>query len=115
KKVKKSAKGPHADHKNANNPRSVLLSDDNARPHTARDTTEHIRRLGRERFDHPAYSQDLAPSDFLFFPEELKSTLSGRHFRANKEVYQVLKNFLSSLATDFYQNSFLKLILRYGK
>ncbi|GBM25369.1 hypothetical protein AVEN_12308-1 [Araneus ventricosus] len=33
----------------------VLFSDDNARPHTARDTKGHIL-LGWERLDHPAYS-----------------------------------------------------------
>ncbi|GBN43296.1 hypothetical protein AVEN_89365-1 [Araneus ventricosus] len=31
----------------------------------------------------------------------LKSALSGRHFRSNEEVQQVVKNFLRSLGTDF--------------
>ncbi|GBL92998.1 hypothetical protein AVEN_54636-1 [Araneus ventricosus] len=48
--------------------RGVLFLDDDAKPHTARDTNEHIFRLGWERFDHPAYSPDLAPPDFHLFP-----------------------------------------------
>ncbi|GBM98862.1 hypothetical protein AVEN_44868-1 [Araneus ventricosus] len=39
----------------------------------------------------------------------------GRHFRSNEEVRQAVKNFLRSLATDFYQDGFLKLISRYDK
>ncbi|GBM12792.1 hypothetical protein AVEN_247569-1 [Araneus ventricosus] len=57
-----------------------LFFDDNARPHTARDTKEHIRHPRWERLDYPAYSPDIVPSDFLLFPA-LKSALSGRHFR----------------------------------
>ncbi|GBM96642.1 hypothetical protein AVEN_200507-1 [Araneus ventricosus] len=59
--------------------REVLFLDDNTIPHTARDTKEHIRCLGWKRLDHPAYSPDLAPSDFHLFPA-LKSALLGRHF-----------------------------------
>ncbi|GBO32119.1 hypothetical protein AVEN_123155-1 [Araneus ventricosus] len=45
----------------------VLFLDDNARPHTERDTKEHIRLLGWERLDNPAYKPDLAPSVFHLF------------------------------------------------
>ncbi|GBL69556.1 hypothetical protein AVEN_154378-1 [Araneus ventricosus] len=40
--------------------RGALFLDDNARPNTVRDTKEHIRRLGWERLDDPAYSPALA-------------------------------------------------------
>ncbi|GBM81102.1 hypothetical protein AVEN_235557-1 [Araneus ventricosus] len=70
----------------------VLFLDDIARPHTTRDTKEHICRLEWERLDRSVYSPDLAPSDFLLFPA-LKSVLWECHFRSNEEV----KNFLSSL------------------
>ncbi|GBN70099.1 hypothetical protein AVEN_113574-1 [Araneus ventricosus] len=56
----------------------------------------------------------FAPSDFHLFLA-LKSALSGRHFRSHEEVRQAVKNVLYSLGTDFYQDGFLKLILRYGK
>ncbi|GBN60802.1 hypothetical protein AVEN_91047-1 [Araneus ventricosus] len=80
------AEGPRADQKTARVEISFLLFlDDNARPHTPRDKKEQIRRLEWERLDHPAYSPDLAPSDFHLF-SALKSILSGRHFRSNEEV-----------------------------
>ncbi|GBO44659.1 hypothetical protein AVEN_128836-1 [Araneus ventricosus] len=110
------AEGPHADHKTTGMAISlgVFFLVDNARSHTARDIKEHTLRLGWERLDDPAYSPDLAPSDFLPFLA-LKSGLWGRHFRSNKEVRMALKNFLVSLGTDFYQDGFLKLISQYDK
>ncbi|GBN97200.1 hypothetical protein AVEN_189089-1 [Araneus ventricosus] len=58
----------------------VLFLDDSAILHTARETKEHIRRLGWERLDHPPYSPDLAPPDFHLL-SVLKSALLGRHYR----------------------------------
>ncbi|GBL90214.1 hypothetical protein AVEN_130329-1 [Araneus ventricosus] len=86
--------------------REVFFLDDNARPHTARDTKEHNRRLVREILNHKAYSPELAPSDFHLFPA-LKSTLSGH---AHETGVKAVKNFLRSLGTDFYEGVFLKLI-----
>ncbi|GBM52940.1 hypothetical protein AVEN_60131-1 [Araneus ventricosus] len=84
-------------------------------PHTSRDTKEHIRHLRWERLDHPAYSPELAPSDFHLFPE-IKSAQSGRHFRSNEEVQRGVKNFfLRLLGTEFCQGGFLKLISLYDK
>ncbi|GBM87491.1 hypothetical protein AVEN_211642-1 [Araneus ventricosus] len=50
------------------------------------------------------WSGPTAPSHFHLFLA-LKSALSGRQTKA-------VKNFLRSLGTDFYQDGFLKLILR---
>ncbi|GBM03214.1 hypothetical protein AVEN_142515-1 [Araneus ventricosus] len=92
--------------------RGVLFLDNNARPNTARDTKEHIRRPGWERLDDSAYSPDLSPSDFHLFPA-LKSALSGRA--------EAVKNILRTLGTDqrtnepFYQDGFSKLISQYDK
>jgi len=60
----------------------VLLLRDNARPHTAHLTINTIWQLNWEVLEHPAYSPDLAPSDFhLFGP--LKNDLRGRRFAAD--------------------------------
>jgi len=57
--------------------RKILLLHDNARPHTAAHTLETLKQLKWEAMEHPAYSPDLAPSDFhLFGP--LKEALRGR-------------------------------------
>ena len=47
--------------------KKVLLLHDNAHPHTASQTVETINHLGFEVLEHPAYSPDLAPSDYHLF------------------------------------------------
>jgi len=65
------------------------LLHDNSRPHTASQTVETIHHLGFEVLHHPAYSQDLAPSDYnLFGP--LKNTLRDRRFSTDKEVREAV-------------------------
>ena len=44
-----------------------------------------VERNGYELIPHPAYSPDLAPSDYFLFPN-LKRDIRGRHFRSNEEV-----------------------------
>ncbi|GFW94738.1 uncharacterized protein TNCV_4247781 [Trichonephila clavipes] len=44
----------------------VVLLHDNARPHTANRTQELVTSFGWEQLDHPLYSPDLAPNDYLF-------------------------------------------------
>ena len=65
----------------------------NARPHTAAHTLEIHKQLKWEAMEHPAYSPDLAPSDFhLFGP--LKNALRGRRFSCDDvkaAVYQWLR------------------------
>jgi transposase len=46
--------------------KGVLLHD-NARPHTAASINALIKLFNWEIFDHPSYSPDLAPSDYLLF------------------------------------------------
>ena len=60
--------------------KSVLLQQDNARVHTCKVAMDAVERNGYELIPHPAYSHDLAPSDFFLFPNlkkdipEMKST-----------------------------------------
>lgn len=53
-----------------------ILHHDNARPHTARQTTDAISQLNFEHLPHPPYSPDLAPADFALFPQ-MKQLLRG--------------------------------------
>ncbi|KAK8406844.1 hypothetical protein O3P69_007418 [Scylla paramamosain] len=62
----------------------VLLLHDNARPHTAVHTINTLQELHFEVLEHPAYSPDLAPSDYhLFGP--LKDALRGRRFATDQQ------------------------------
>ena len=45
-----------------------ILQHDNARPHTSRQTQDALRQLELTTLPHPAYSPDLAPSDYHLFP-----------------------------------------------
>jgi hypothetical protein len=55
-----------------------MLHDD-ACPHTAATMQNLIMTFGWERFDHPSYSPDLAPSEFHMF-QHLKTFLGGQWF-----------------------------------
>jgi hypothetical protein len=47
--------------------RGVYIQPDNAPPHDARRSTECLHAKKIQRITHPAYSPDLAPSDFFLF------------------------------------------------
>jgi transposase len=47
--------------------RGLYLHLDNARPHNSRESNECLKATKAKRIIHPAYSPDLAPSDFFLF------------------------------------------------
>ena len=49
--------------------KGVLLQQDNARVPTFKVAMDAVERNGYELIPHPAYSPDLAPSDFFLFPK----------------------------------------------
>ena len=55
---------------------------------TTRESTlamDAVERNGYELIPHPAYSPDLAPSDFLLVPN-FKKDICGLQFRSDEEV-----------------------------
>jgi histone-lysine N-methyltransferase SETMAR len=65
---------------------------DNARPHSANQTTATLRSLKWEVLQHPPYSPDLSPSDFhLHGP--LKHHLSGERFPDDDAVERAVQWF----------------------
>jgi hypothetical protein len=65
--------------------------------------------LLRSTLQHPAYSPDLASSDFHLFPT-LKVFLDGRHFNSNEEVKDAVKERVNGLAAEVYDEGIQKLI-----
>ncbi|GFR79346.1 junction-mediating and -regulatory protein-like [Elysia marginata] len=73
----------------------TLLLHDNAGLHRARATTQSLRELGIQVLPHQAYSPDLAPCDFWFFPI-LKDRLAGRRSHVLFCILLALLVFVSS-------------------
>lgn len=67
------------------NRKEVMFHQDNARPHTARITSQKIEELGWEKIPHPPYSSDLAPSDYHLF-HSLQNHLEETAFVTQEEV-----------------------------
>ncbi|GFN93131.1 transposase [Plakobranchus ocellatus] len=70
-------------------------------PHTVKRTKEYgLTVTGGTFIPHPAYSPDLAPSDFhLFGP--LKRHLGGKKFEDEDELTGEVRDWFSSLTQTF--------------
>ena len=82
----------------------LLLQHDNARPHTSLQTREAITKLKWTVLPHPAYSPDLAPSDYhLFGP--LKDGIRGKKFDKDDEVMEEVRKWLRQKPANWYRGS----------
>jgi histone-lysine N-methyltransferase SETMAR len=79
----------------------VLLQHDNVCPYTAHATTKKITDLHLECIPHPAYSLDLALSDYHVFGP-LKETLGGKKFSTDNEIKEVVHRWLHSQSEEFF-------------
>jgi histone-lysine N-methyltransferase SETMAR len=86
-----------------------MLLHDNVRPHAAARKQAMLQEFGWEVFEHPAYSSDLAPSDFHLFPK-LKAFLGGKRMEADVEVKETVTAWLNGLAAEFYDEGIVKLL-----
>jgi hypothetical protein len=94
--------------------KTVLLLNDNARPHTAAHTVDTLRALKFEVLNHPPYSPDLAPSDFhLFGP--MKEHLRGQKFADDNEVIEAVQSWLKATPESFFLEGIRKLVERWTK
>ena len=96
------------------NMHNVILHHDNARPHTARATIDAIAAKGWTVLPHPAYSPDLAPSDFhLFGP--LKGYLKGQRFENDDGVQAAVRAWIRQCSPEFFANGFINWRTRWDK
>ena len=87
----------------ANN--SWILHHDNAPAHTTLSVREFLATKQVTLLEHPAYSPDLAPSDFFLFPM-LKEILKGRHFDDIHDIRSNTKTALKTIPQKHFQNCF---------
>ncbi|GFO40415.1 transposase [Plakobranchus ocellatus] len=78
-----------------------ILQHDNARPHTSRQTQDALRQLELTTLPHPAYSPDLAPSDYYLFPQ-IKKYLKGYHYDNDEEVIANVRRWCRGQSSEFF-------------
>ena len=82
-----------------------LLLHDNARPHVADLTKQKMGTLGMTALLHPAYSPDLAPSDYRLF-RSLEHYLREKKFKSKEEIKCVLLIFFIRNRQSFTRKAF---------
>jgi len=76
---------------------------DNARPHTAHQTLEHLAAKGVISLPHPPYSPDISPSDFFLFGY-LKHMIEGRNFSSGEELVVALREICATISKEILSN-----------
>lgn len=95
------------------NRRQLLLQHDNARPHTSQTTRRTIQELGCIKvLPHPAYSPDIAPSDYHMF-RSMAHFLRGRRFETLDNVEIGIQEFFASKSPDWYRRGIEDLARRW--
>ena len=87
------------------NGRRLNLHVDNARPHTAKKSTQTMEYLGLKKVPHPPYSPDIAPSDFFLFGY-VKEKLKGIKFNSRDELIQKVIEILNSIPKELLSQVF---------
>ena len=91
----------------------ILLQHDNAKPHTSRKTKEKISKLdGIKLMPHPAYSPDLAPSDYHTF-RSIATFFKGKQFADVGDVENGCHDFFSSKPKTWYRHDIEDLARRW--
>ena len=73
-----------------------------------------VERNGYELIPHPAYSPDLAPSDFFLFPN-LKKDIRGCHIWSDKEVVTAVEDRVNGKDPDFFNSGLMALEHHWSK
>ena len=73
-----------------------------------------VERKGYELIPLPAYSPDIAPRDFLLFPN-LKKDILGYHFRSDEEVVTAVEEWVDGKDHDPFSLGLMALEHRWSK
>ena len=77
----------------------IWLHLDNCRVHNSKFTQNAIEKSGFKRPPHPAYSPDIAPSDFFLFGY-VKGKLTGRTFKKRSELYGAIFSIIQNIPIE---------------
>ena len=94
--------------------KAVLFFHNNVPAHRDLATQKKLAHLGFQCLDHPPYSLNLAPSDYLIFPG-LKKQLKDRHFSSDAEVVAAAETWLDRQYSGFFLSGLQKLEQRAKK
>ncbi|GBN27336.1 hypothetical protein AVEN_21559-1 [Araneus ventricosus] len=81
------------------------LLHDNACPHTAIRVRHFLARRKVTVLEHPLYSPDLAPADFLLFPHP-RGVLKGLRFSDIAQIHQRVTTVLRAILKEEFADSF---------
>ncbi len=76
-------------------------------------TRQTLEKFRWEVLPHPAYSPDLAPSDYHLF-RSLSDHLRGKHFDEPAALEKWIEDFFNQKSSDFYRNGIMDLERRWG-
>lgn len=85
--------------------KQMKLHVDNAPVHRCTIVQDYLEEEKIQQVPHPAYSPDLAPSDFWLFPK-LKSQLRGRRFSNRQALGQAVGQVINSITSDEWSGCF---------
>jgi len=94
--------------------RGLLLLHDNAPVHKSRLSLAVIQEWGFQLINHPAYSPDLAPSDYFLFGD-LKQSLRGTRFGDDHELQSAVEEHFESHDKTNFLNGLKNLKVRCEK
>lgn len=92
----------------------VLLLQDNAPPHMSQVAMAACEACSFQTLPHPAYSPDLAPSDFHLF-RFLKNHIRGTHFDTDDDVMDAVDSWLNQQEESFFRTGIEALESRWMK
>ena len=92
--------------------RDSILQHDKAHPHTSRQTQDALAQLKLPALPHPAYSPDLAPSDYFLFLQ-LKNRLKGNHYDRDEEVVAAIRQLCREQSSEFFADGIRQLVRRW--
>jgi histone-lysine N-methyltransferase SETMAR len=90
----------------------VVFHDDNAKPHRASIVKKKVEDFGWDRLVQPAYSPDLAPSDYHLF-RSMQIDLADVRFKNAGEVRNWIDDWIASKDEDFFRRGIDKLPKRW--